>query len=465
MKNNNILRSRFVKEIDKKVEQFVASIPFDKRLYREDIAGSIAHVEMLAKQGIISLSDSKKIKSGLVEIRKEIEESRFTFKLSDEDIHINIENRLNQIIGDVAAKLHTARSRNDQIALDMRLYVREIIHDTISKIIRLQRAIINIAEKNIKTVMPGYTHLQHAQPVLFSHYMLAYFEMYKRDIARFEDCLKRVNVSPLGSGALAGVNYSIDRNYVANKLFFNEISANSIDAVSDRDFVLEYEAAAAICMMHLSRMAEEFVIWSSSEFSFIDIDESYCTSSSMMPQKKNPDVLELIRGKSGRVYGSLFNLLTVLKGLPLSYNRDMQEDKESLFNVVDTLPPCLELFSDIINKVVINEKRMFEVISKDYILATDYADYLVKKGVPFRKAYAIVGSLVNYAQKGDKQFEELSLKELKKFSIHFDNDIYKININKSVNNRNIHGGTALNRVKMSIKTAKKILDAYVNERD
>ncbi|MCX6008634.1 MAG: argininosuccinate lyase, partial [Chloroflexi bacterium] len=368
------LRSRFQKGVDKAVEKYVASIPFDWRLYKHDIAGSIAHAQMLAKQGLISEKDAELIVSGLAAIRDEIERGKLEFKPELEDIHMSIESRLFERIGEVAGKLHTARSRNDQVALDLRLFVKEAISETVSRLRDFQRALLGVAEANKTVIMPGYTHLQQAQPVLFAHHLLAYFEMLQRDVVRFQDCLRRTDVLPLGSGALAGVAYPVDRDSVARKLGFSEISANSLDAVSDRDFVIEYESAAAITMMHLSRLAEEMVLWSSAEFGFVELDEAYAASSSIMPQKKNPDVAELARGKTGRVYGNLLSLLTVMKGLPLAYNRDMQEDKEGLFDTVDTLLSTLEVFTGLIKTLKINTARMQQAMSGSYILATDLAD-------------------------------------------------------------------------------------------
>lgn len=457
-----VLRNRFEKKIDKKVEQFVASIPFDYRLYKEDIAGSIAHTEMLARQNIIPNDDSNLIISGLRAIQKEIEKGTLKFNVGLEDIHMNIESRLFEKIGEVAAKLHTARSRNDQISLDMRLYLKRTIPETLQRIAGLEKAIINLAEINISVIMPGFTHLQHAQPVLFSHYMLAYFEMLQRDSGRLQNCLKSADVMPLGSGALAGVNYQIDRLFVARKLGFAQISKNSMDAVSDRDFVLDYEASAAIAMMHLSRLAEEFILWSSTEFNFIEVDESYCTSSSIMPQKKNPDVLELIRGKTGRVYGSLINMLTVLKSLPLAYNRDLQEDKEPLFNTIDTLNDCLEMMTNVISTIKINDKKMYQAASQNYILATDVADYLVKQGLPFRKAHTVVAGLVKYAISKGKNLNELALSEYQNFSPLFKKDVFQITPEKSIAARDNIGSTSTKQVKKVITSAKKIL--YASEK-
>jgi argininosuccinate lyase len=451
------LRNRFQKGVDKAVEKYVASIPFDWRLYKQDIAGSIAHAQMLAKQGLISAKDAERIVSGLVAIRNEIEKGKFEFKSELEDIHMTIENRLFEKIGDVAGKLHTARSRNDQIALDMRLFTKEAILETVSGIRDFQWALLDIAEANKAVIMPGYTHLQQAQPVLFAHHILAYFEMLQRDVGRFHDCLKRADVLPLGSGALAGVAYSVDRNLVAKKLGFGEVSANSLDAVSDRDFVIEYEAAAAITMMHLSRLAEEIVLWSSAEFGFVELDETYAMSSSIMPQKKNPDVAELARGKTGRIYGNLMGLLAVMKGLPLAYNRDMQEDKEGLFDTVDTLLSTLEVFAGLIKTLRINTARMQQAMSGSYILATDLADYLVRKGLPFRQAHSIVGKMVQYAISKNKAFHELSLDEYRGFSPLFADDVYGITVKTSVEARNVAGGTAPKQVVAALLRARKLV--------
>ena len=453
------LRSRFKKSVDKAAEKYVASISFDWRLYKHDIAGSIAHAQMLAKQELISKKDAELIVSGLVSIRDEIEQGKFEFKPELEDIHMNIESRLFEKIGDVAGKLHTARSRNDQVALDMRLFVKEAISETISRLKDFQLVLLDIAEANKAVIMPGYTHLQQAQPVLFAHHLLAYFEMTQRDVIRFQDCLKRTDVLPLGSGALAGVAYPVDRNFIAQKLGFSEVSANSLDAVSDRDFVIEYEAAAAISMMHISRLAEEIVLWSSAEFGFVELDEAYATSSSIMPQKKNPDVAELARGKTGRVYGNLLSLLTIMKGLPLAYNRDMQEDKEGLFDTVDTLISTLEVFTGLIKTLKTNSARMEQPMTGSYILATDLADYLVKKGLPFRQAHSIVGKLVQYAIGKSKGFQELSLDEYRVFSPLFADDVYSITVKTSVQARNTVGGTAPAQVVAALSRAKKLIRA------
>jgi len=433
---------------------YTASIPFDQRLYRQDIKGSIAHASMLAKQGIITESDAKAIIKGLNSIREEIEQGKFPFSTELEDIHMNIEARLFEKIGDVAGKLHTARSRNDQVTLDMRLFLKEEIPKTIDTIKALQSSLVKLAEVNKEVIMPGYTHLQQAQPVLLAHHLLAYFEMFQRDKERFSDCLKRTDVLPLGSGALAGVAYPVDRQFLAQELGFSEISNNSIDAVSDRDFVVEFQAAAALTMMHISRLAEEIVLWSSSEFGFIEIGKDFTTGSSIMPQKKNPDVAELARGKTGRIYGNLMSIITTMKGLPLAYNRDMQEDKQGLFDTLDTLHSTLEIFAEMLKTIKVNTRRVREAI-KDYILATDLADYLVKKGMPFREAYSVVAKLSEYAINKGKNFRELSLKEYDKFSPLFTEDVYNITLESSIAARNVIGGTSPQQVEQALKKARE----------
>jgi argininosuccinate lyase len=451
------IRGRFQKAADKRAAEYTASIPFDWRLYPYDIAGSIAHAKMLARQGIISTKEAEIITEGLASIREEIEQAKFQFKPELEDIHMNIEARLIEKAGEVGGKLHTARSRNDQIALDLRLFAREAISDTLLKLKEFQRALIGLAEANKGAVIPGYTHLQAAQPVLLAHHLLAYFEMLGRDSDRFSDCLKRADVMPLGSGALAGVTYNVDREFLARELGFSQISQNSIDAVSDRDFVIEYEAAASLCMMHLSRLAEEIILWSSAEFNFVEIDEAYATPSSIMPQKRNPDVAELVRGKTGRVYGKLMALLTTMKALPLAYNRDMQEDKEGFFDTIDTLLSTLEVFAGMVKTLRVKAGNAGQMVSRGYILATDLADYLVKKGEPFRTAHNIVARLVSYAMEKGKSFSELSLTEYKGFSPLFGKDVYSITVESSITARDIIGGTAPKQVKQALANARKIL--------
>ncbi len=451
------LRGRFHKKVDKSVEKYVASIFFDWRLYKHDIAGSIAHAQMLAKQGIISQKDAESIVSGLGAIQTEIERGKLEFKPEFEDIHMAIESRLFEKIGDVAGKLHTARSRNDQVALDMRLFVKETILETIGKLRDFQRALLDVAEANENVIMPGYTHLQQAQPILFAHHLLAYFEMLQRDVTRFQDCLKRTDVLPLGSGALAGVAYPVDRDFLAHKLGFSQISANSLDAVSDRDFVIEYESVAAITMMHLSRLAEEIVLWCSAEFGFVELDEAYATGSSIMPQKKNPDVAELARGKTGRVYGNLIGLLTVMKGLPLAYNRDMQEDKEGLFDTVDALFSTVEVLTGLVKTLKVNAARMQDAMANSYILATDLADYLVGKGLPFRQAHDIVAKLVQYAIGKGKGLQKLKLDEYRSFSALFADDVYGVTEHASIKARDAVGGTAPARVAAALSRARKLI--------
>ena len=450
-------RSRFQKGTNKTAQDYLASIPFDQRLYRQDIEGSIAHARMLAKQGIIADKDAEAIIAGLNSIRNEIEQGKFHFKTKLEDIHMNIEARLFEKIGDVAGKLHTARSRNDQVALDMRLFLKEEIPKTMDNIKALQSSLVELAEANKDVIIPGYTHLQQAQPVLLAHHLLAYFEMFQRDKQRFSDCLKRTDVLPSGSGALAGVAYPVDRQFMAQELGFSEISNNSVDAVSDRDFVVEYQAASALAMMHISRLAEEIVLWSSSEFGFIEIGEDFTTGSSIMPQKKNPDVAELARGKTGRIYGNLMSLLTTMKALPLAYDRDMQEDKQGLFDTLDTLHSTLEVFAEMIKTLKVNPQRISNAINEDYILATDLADYLVKKGMPFRQAHNTMSKLGEYAVANRKSFRELSLSEYRDFSPLFDKDVYNITLESSIAARDVVGGTAPNQVEAALRKAKKSL--------
>ena len=452
------MRDRFSKELDKLAKDYTVSLPFDKRLYRHDIAGSIAHARMLWKQGIIPEKDAELIIMGLTSIREEIERGQFHFKEDLEDIHMNIEARLIEKIGDAGAMLHTARSRNDQVALDMRLFTKEAINETTAGLKALQSALLDLAEANTGVSMPGYTHLQKAQPVLLAHHLLAYFEMYQRDIERFQQCLERTDVMPLGSGALAGVPYPIDRHSVAKELGFNKVSANSIDAVSDRDFVIEYQAAASITMMHLSRLAEEIVLWSTAEFGFIEIDDAFATGSSIMPQKKNPDVAELARGKVGRVYGHLMAILTTMKGLPLSYNRDLQEDKEGLFDTVDTLLSTLEVFTAMMGSLRVKGERTRQAAEENYTLATDLADYLVKKGIPFRQAHTIVSKLVRYAIENKKALSELDIKEYKAFSPKFEEDVKSITVESSLASRDVPGGTAPEQVRMALAAARKKLN-------
>ncbi len=451
------IRGRFHKAADKLVAEYTASIPFDWRLCPYDIAGSIAHARMLAKQGIISDKEAKLITEGLASIKEEIAQGKFEFKPELEDIHMNIEARLIGKVGEIGGKLHTARSRNDQVALDLRLFAKEAINDTLLSLKKCQQVLISLAEANKSVIMPGYTHLQRAQPVLLAHHLLAYFEMLQRDIERFSDCLKRTDVMPLGSGAVAGVSYQIDREFMAKELGFSQISQNSIDAVSDRDFIVEYEAAASICMMHLSRLAEEIILWSSAEFDFIELDDAYATGSSIMPQKKNPDVAELIRGKTGRVYGKLMALLVTMKALPLSYNRDMQEDKEGFFDSVDTLRASLEVLAGMLKTISFKSENTRRATEQGYILATDLADYLVRKGAAFRTAYDAVARLVKYAAEKGKSFGELNLAEYRKFSPLFEEDVHAITVESSLAARDNIGGTAPEQVKQALARAKRMI--------
>ncbi len=451
------LRSRFGKDTDKTVQAYTESISFDQRLYRQDITASIAHARGLAEAGIISPEELEQIITGLDSILDEIEKGTFEFEAALEDIHMNIETRLFEKIGGAAGKLHTARSRNDQIATDMRLFAKETITATISLLKDLQRAIVDLAEANKSVVMPGYTHLQRAQPILLAHHLLAYFEMFQRDAARFADCYARTDISPLGSGALAGIPYGVNRESVARELGFEEISSNSIDAVSDRDFIIEYQAAASIAMMHLSRLAEELILWSSAEFGFGEIDDAYATSSSIMPQKKNPDVAELARGKTGRVYGNLMAILTTMKGLPLAYNRDLQEDKESFFDTADTLQSTLEVFTGMVKTLKFNAARMAQAAAENYTLATELADYLAKKGMPFREAHSIVGKLVLAAISQGKTMQEIPLSDYQSLSPLFREDVYSITVESAIAARNIHAGTASEQVDLALQRAKEIL--------
>ena len=437
---------------------YTVSIHYDRRLYRQDIAGSMAHARMLAKQGIIADEDAAAIVEGLGRVKQEIEADDFPWDASLEDLHMNIERRLHDLIGPAAGRLHTGRSRNDQIALDMRLYTREVIADAVTGLRNVQRALLGLARQYQAVVMPGYTHLQRAQPVLFAHHMLAYFEMFQRDIGRLEDCRRRADVLPLGSGALAGVPYPTDREFLARELGFSRISANSMDAVSDRDFVVEFMAAAALCMMHFSRMSEELILWASGEFGFIRLADEFTTGSSIMPQKRNPDFAELARGKTGRVYGDLIGLLTTLKGLPLTYNRDLQEDKEGFFDTVDTLQTTLEVFAAMLPGLELQSERVESLAGESGMLATDLADYLVGKGVPFREAHGIMRELCRYCDDRGIALQYLPLGDYQRFSSHFNNDVYGITATASAAARDIPGGTAPGRVAEALANAEQILE-------
>ncbi|NDL66920.1 argininosuccinate lyase [Anaerotalea alkaliphila] len=432
---------RFSKSTDAMVDDFNSSIRFDQRLYRQDIAGSMAHVTMLGQQGIISQEEAQAIRSGLEAILGSIENGDAAFDIDAEDIHMNIEKMLIQRIGDVGKKLHTGRSRNDQVALDMRMYVREEIRVLQSMVADLHRVLLDQSAEHLDTIMPGYTHLQKAQPITFAHHLMAYFEMLKRDTQRLSDVWKRTNVLPLGAGALATTTYPLDREAVAGLLDFDGICLNSLDAVSDRDFCLELLGALSILMMHLSRFSEEIILWCTNEFQFIELDDAYSTGSSIMPQKKNPDIAELVRGKTGRVYGDMVALLATMKSLPLAYNKDMQEDKEATFDAIDTVKMCLPIFTDMLRTMKVNRNRMRQGASGGFTNATDAADYLVKKGVPFRDAHEIVGKLVYRCIQTDQTLEGLSLEEYKALSPVFGPDIYDaISLETCVNKRQVIGG-------------------------
>ncbi len=448
---------RFSKSTDAAVDDFNSSIRFDSRMYKQDIRGSQAHATMLGKQGIIPQEDAELIVKTLEEILADIEDGKVEFTIDAEDIHMNIETILISRIGDVGKRLHTGRSRNDQVALDNKLYLRDESEELKSMLENLQGIILKLAEENLDTIMPGYTHLQKAQPITFAHHIMAYYEMFGRDLSRLSDWRKRMNIMPLGSGALAGTTYPLDRPYVANQLGFDGITQNSIDGVSDRDFICEFAFVLSMIMVHLSRFSEEIILWSSNEFGFITLDDAYSTGSSIMPQKKNPDVAELARGKSGRVFGSLMGLLTMLKGLPLAYNKDMQEDKEQIFDALDTVKMCLPVFGGMLATMKINKDAMLEGAKGGFTNATDVADYLVKKGLPFRDAHAVVGRMVAYCLDTNKVIDALSMDEFKDFSPLFDEDIYTaISLETCVNLRKIPGGPA-------IETMRAVIDRYKNK--
>ena len=449
---------RFSKDTDQLVEEFTASISFDQRLAEEDIAGSMAHCRMLGKQGIISPEETEAILAGLAEVQEEIRRGELTFSLALEDIHMHVEKRLTEIIGPAGGKLHTARSRNDQVALDMHLYVKKEILAVSSLIASLQQAIVDVASDNLEVIMPGYTHLQRAQPVLFSHHLLAYFWMLERDRERFMDAYKRADWFPLGAGALAGTTFPIDREMVAGELGFSKLYENSLDAVSDRDFVAEFHFAATLLMVHLSRLSEDLILWSTAEFGFAVLDDAFTTGSSMMPQKKNPDVAELVRGKTGRVLGSLVGLLTMLKGLPLAYNKDMQEDKEGLFDTVDTLKMSLTLYAAMLRTLKINEERMYAAVAGDFASATDLADYLVRKGLPFREAHAVVGGLVGRCVAEGRQLSNLTAGEMQGASPLLGAEALPLLLPQAcVAARQARGGTAREAVVEQLKRARELL--------
>lgn len=443
---------RFSKDSDKLMEDFHSSISFDQKLYYWDIQGSIAHATMLGNVGVITKEEAQTLVQGLRDILEEIEEGKVTFNLSDEDIHMNMEVLLTQKVGDVGKKLHTGRSRNDQVAVDMRMYLRHEVMTIQAQLIEFLETLIDIAKKHLETAMPGYTHLQRAQPITLGHHLMAYFEMFKRDYQRLDSWLERNNIMPLGSGALAGTTFPLDRNQTAQMLHFDAPCLNSLDGVSDRDFALEFLSDASISMMHLSRFCEEIILWASQEFAFIDLDDAYSTGSSIMPQKKNPDVAELVRGKTGRVYGSLLGLLTTMKGLPLAYNKDMQEDKEGVFDTVDTWKKCLLIFERMLATATFKEANMRRAAAGGFTNATDFADYLVTKGIPFRDAHAIVGEAVAYCIMNEKALDDCSMDEFKAFSALIDEDIYdKISIDTCIHKRQTIGAPSPQQVQFAIQ--------------
>jgi argininosuccinate lyase len=449
---------RFQGKTDALVESFTASIGFDCRLYEYDIQGSVAHCKTLQRAKVLSARESQTIIKGLHHIREEIQTGHHQWKIEDEDVHMSIEKRLTHLIGPLGGKLHTGRSRNDQITLDLRLYLRDALQHLQQDLCRLQQSLVTLAERYKHVMMPGYTHLQRAQPVLFAHHALAYVEMVERDKGRLHDALVRINVMPLGSGALAGTNYPLDRHYTATLLKFPRISQNSLDAVSDRDYVIEVLSGCAILMMHLSRLSEELILWSSQEFHFIDLPDGFCTGSSMMPQKKNPDIPELIRGKTGRVYGHLFSLLTTVKGLPLSYNRDLQEDKEPLFDTIDTVTTSVKIYAELLAQLTVRPEPMDKAVSEGFLLATELADYLVQRGVPFRESHHIVGNLVRECLAKGKDLLDLTQQDLFKASSSFDKKAFDVLTPRAaINQKNVVGGTATTQVASQIKTWKTVL--------
>ena len=446
---------RFTEATDRFVEAFSASVYFDKRLYRYDVEASIAHARMLAHVGLLEDDEYQAIEKGLLEIKNDIEHGDFAWLVELEDVHMNIEARLTERIGIAGKKLHTGRSRNDQVATDMRLYLRDEIDQIRGELRRLQDALLDIAEREAETILPGFTHLQVAQPVTFGHHMLAWHEMLRRDDERLGDCRRRVNVMPLGAAALAGTSYPIDRAYTARLLGFERIAENSLDAVSDRDFIIEFIGCAALIMTHLSRFSEELILWASAQFGFIELSDRYCTGSSIMPQKKNPDIPELVRGKTGRVNGHLVALLTLMKAQPLAYNKDNQEDKEPLFDTVDTLKGCLRIFADMMPAMEINKKRMLAAAHQGFATATDLADYLVRRGVPFRDAHEVVGKAVRYGLDNGKDLADMSLEELRQFSSHIEADVFDVlTLSGSVAARNHLGGTAPEQVRAAVQRAR-----------
>lgn len=446
---------RFTKSAEEWVDEFGASISFDQELVIEDITGSIAHVTMLAKTGILTEAEADQIKKGLEALKEKAENDELAFSVALEDIHLNLESKLTDMIGPVGGKLHTGRSRNDQVATDMHLYLSKQVKEIIELVVELQQTLLEKAEQHIETIMPGYTHLQRAQPISFAHHLMAYFWMLERDKQRLSESLKRINVSPLGAGALAGTTFPIDRAYSAELMGFDGIYENSMDAVSDRDFILEFLSTSSILMMHLSRFSEEIILWSSQEFRFIELDDSFSTGSSIMPQKKNPDMAELIRGKTGRVYGNLFGLLTVLKGLPLAYNKDMQEDKEGMFDTVKTVTGSLKIFAGMIRTMRVQTATMEKATKQDFSNATELADYLSSKGMPFREAHEVVGKLVLQCVQKNCYLSDLTMEEFKESSSLFEDDIYEVLAPETaVSRRNSAGGTGFEQIKLAIEKAK-----------
>lgn len=452
---------RFAQETHALVEELTASIDYDRNLYSWDILGSKAHARMLTACGVLTQPDLEAILRGLDEVQQEIEAGTLAFNNRLEDIHTHVEHRLIEKIGEPGRKLHTARSRNDQVATDFRLYLRHEVDQILALLHTFQCTLVALAEQHVETLFPGYTHLQRAQPVVFGHHLLAYYEMLQRDSARFRDCRQRINVLPLGAAALAGTSYPIDRQAVARELGFDQVAVNSLDAVSDRDFAIEFSAHAAILMMHLSRLCEELILWSSTEFGFIELSDAFCTGSSIMPQKKNPDVAELIRGKTGRVYGHLLSLLTLMKSLPLAYNRDMQEDKEPVFDIVATLRISLQILPEMLRSMKVNSLQIARTLESGFMTATEVADYLVRRGVSFRTAHGIVGELIRYSLDAGKTLQELSLEEYQRVSEKFDDAVLDVvTPQQAVNGKTSIGGTATHNVSMAIQAAKDQLGIY-----
>jgi len=456
--NEKLWGGRFSQKTDELVEKLNASIDVDKRLYESDIEGSIAHLKMMANESILTQAEVDILIAGLGKVKEKILNNEIEFSYSLEDIHMHIEDALGKVVGEVAGKLHTGRSRNDQIALDVRIYLKKETKLIIELLMGFQKSLVRMAQKHLDVIMPGYTHLQRAQPVLFSHHLMAYYEMFKRDIERFEDCLKRIDVMPLGAAALAGTTYPINRDYTRQMLSFSKVSDNSIDSVSDRDFVMEFISHASIAMIHFSRLSEELILWSSSEFCFITISDSFTTGSSIMPQKKNPDVAELVRGKTGRVVGNLVAILTLMKSLPLAYNKDMQEDKEPLFDTVDTLKICTDVYTRMLDNITVNREIMYNACKQGFLNATDLADYLVSKGLAFRDAHAVAGRAVAYALGQKKELNHLSLEEFKALSELIDFDVYDfITIEKMISRRISYGGTSFDNVERAVRKAAGLL--------